>query len=174
MSKAKAKAPAVTVKVPQTFDEARDFVAEIGKKQRVRALLEGDMNEQLAALRAKFEGEALRYGRDIKQLSEGLSIWAAAHRDELTRGGKTKTAVLASGELRWRLTPPAVTLRNVKDVLAALAKAKLGRFIRTKEEVDKEAILKEPEAVKSIAGISVGQHEEFVIVPNETKLEEIA
>lgn len=174
MAKAKAKTSAPTVPVPQSLDEARDFILEIGKQQRVRALIATDMNNQLEDLRSRFEREAATRSTHIKQLTEGVAIWAAANRKELTKDGKTKTAVLATGELRWRMTPPAVSLKSVKDVLAALAKAKLSRFIRTKQEVDKEAILKEPDAIKNIAGITIGQREEFVIVPNETKLEEIA
>ncbi|HEY1503208.1 MAG TPA: host-nuclease inhibitor Gam family protein [Stellaceae bacterium] len=174
MAKAKAKTAAATVPVPQSMDEARDVILEIGKLQRVRTLLETEMNNQLEELRRPFEHDAHFYSAKIKQLSEGLAIWAAANRALLTKDGKTKTAVLATGELRWRMTPPAVSLKNVKDVLAALAKARLGRFIRTKEEVDKEAVLREPDAVAGIPGIKVGQHEEFVIVPNETKLEEVA
>ncbi|HEY1502946.1 MAG TPA: host-nuclease inhibitor Gam family protein [Stellaceae bacterium] len=170
MARAKTKTAAATVPVPQSFDEARDFILEIGKQQRVRTLLETEMNNQLEDLRRRFERDAGVYSAKIKQLSEGLAIWAAANRAVLTKDGKTKTAVLATGELRWRMTPPAVTIRGVKDVIAALAT----RFIRTKEEVDKEAILKEPDAVKGIPGITITQREEFVIVPNETKLEEVA
>jgi phage host-nuclease inhibitor protein Gam len=57
--------------------------------------------------------------------------------------------------------------------MEALRKAGLERFIRTKEDLNKEAMLADPEAVASIPGISVSQREEFVIVPIETALEEV-
>ena len=56
----------------------------------------------------------------------------------------------------------------------ALKSFGLERFLRTKEEIDKTAILAEPDAVEHIKGISITQREEFVIVPFETKLEEVA
>ena len=49
----------------------------------------------------------------------------------------------------------------------------LKRFIRTKEEINKEAILDEPEVVASVKGISITQKEDFVIVPFETELESV-
>jgi hypothetical protein len=57
----------------------------------------------------------------------------------------------------------------------ALLKAKgLKQYIRTKEEVNKEAILADPESVASCAWIKIEQAEDFVIVPFETELEEVA
>lgn len=168
------KKKAIAVKVPQSRDEASNFVHMIGVHQRERERLEAAMNDRLAKTKANYEETAKPHAEAIVQLMRGLEIWAAANRDALTEGGKTKTARLATGELRWRMTPPAVALKSVKDVLAALVEKGLGRFIRRKDEVNKEAILEEPDAVKEIAGIVIGQHEEFVIVPFETKLEEVA
>jgi phage host-nuclease inhibitor protein Gam len=46
--------------------------------------------------------------------------------------------------------------------------------VRVKEEINKEAILAEPDLAAKIPGISITQGEDFVIVPFETELEEIA
>lgn len=168
------KTKATAVRVPQSRFAAALFVYEIGTHQRERTRLETAMNERLAKLKLQYEEAAKPHADAIVALAKGLEIWAAANRDALTEGGKVKTATLSTGEIRWRMTPPAVSLKNVKDVLAALVEKGLRRFIRSKDEVDKEAILKEPSAVKGIPGISIGQREEFVIVPLETKLEEVA
>lgn len=170
----KVKAPATPVNVPQSRDEASTFIAAIGAHQRTRQRIEALMNDRFAAIKAEFEAQAKIHADAIARLTQGLEVWAAANRAALTDNGKTKTAELATGELRWRMTPPAVSLRNVVAIIAALKKKRLKRFIRVKEEVDKEAIRKEPEAVKAIAGITIDQHEEFVVVPFETKLEEVA
>ena len=46
----------------------------------------------------------------------------------------------------------------------------LQRFLRTKTEVDKTAILAEPDAVRGIAGVSVITGlEDFVVTPLEVK-----
>jgi phage host-nuclease inhibitor protein Gam len=63
-------------------------------------------------------------------------------------------------------------VRGAEAVLDALRRAGLSRFIRTKDEVNKEAILNEPEAVARIPGISISQGEDFVVTPFEAELAE--
>jgi phage host-nuclease inhibitor protein Gam len=167
------KTKATDVRVPQNRDEAAGFVAEIGHCQRARSIIETGMNARIAEIKADSETRARRLAAEIEELSRGLEIWAAANREALTDGGKSKTATLASGEIKWRMTPPAVNLRGVADILKELFAKGLDQFIRTKHEIDKEAILRAPEEVADVPGISIGQHEEFVIVPFETKLEEV-
>jgi phage host-nuclease inhibitor protein Gam len=170
----RVKGPAIAVPVPQSRDAVNAAIASIGELQRSREALETAMNAELAKTKLAFEAEAKSLGEKIASLRQGIEIWCSANRDELTDSGKTKTVVLAAGEVRWRMTPPAVSLKNVAEVVKRLAKGRLRRFLRVKIEIDKEAILKEPDAVKGIEGITIGQHEEFVVVPFETKLEEVA
>jgi phage host-nuclease inhibitor protein Gam len=75
--------------------------------------------------------------------------------------------------VQWRLRPPKVVVKGLEAVLDKLRRMGLERFIRTKEEINKEAILAEPDAVKRVAGISIEQGEDFVIKPFETQLEEV-
>ena len=74
----------------------------------------------------------------------------------------------------WRLRPPSVAVRGVEAVLDQLRRLGLKRFIRQKEEVNKEAILNEPEAVSHVPGISISQGEDFVVTPFEAELAEVA
>lgn len=170
----KVKAPASPVLIAQSREEAARMIEKIGRHQRERERLETDMNEALARIKAHYERLARPHGEAIANLGKGVQGWCEANRLALTQGGKVKTAQLATGEVRWRMTPPAVRLRGVEEILAALKEKKLDRFIRTSEEVNKQAILDDQQAVAEIAGITIGQHEEFVIVPFETKLEEVA
>lgn len=160
--------------VPRTKDEAVEAIAEIGRRQRERTRIETAMNDELAAIRQQWETQAAPHLEAIKALSGGVQLWCEIHRDDLTQNGKVKFARLASGEVNWRLRPPSVAIRSVEVVIGFLKQARLDRFIRIKEEVNKEAILCEPEAVQHIKGITITQREDFVIKPFETELEEIA
>lgn len=160
--------------VPQTRDQVVEAIAEIGRRQRERSRIQAAMNDELAALKQRYEQEAAPHASVITDLASGVQTWCEAHRDELTQAGKTKTANLASGEIRWRVRPPSVAVRSLETVLQALRDLRLSRFIRVKEELNKEAVLAEPEAVKHVKGITVTQKEDFVIVPFETELEEVA
>jgi phage host-nuclease inhibitor protein Gam len=167
------KQPAATFPVPQDKDAVVEAIAAIGRHQRERERIQAAMNDALAEVRQGFETQAAPHAEAIKGLSAGVQTWCEAHRDRLTQEGKVKTARLASGEVRWRTRPPSVSVRAVDTVLEALKRLHLTRFIRTKEEVNKEAILTEPEAVSHIKGITINQKEDFVIVPFETELEEV-
>lgn len=171
---ARIKQDAVAFPVPQTKEEAIEAIAEIGRRQRERTRIETAMNDDLAKVREAWERQAAPHLDAIKALSGGVHLWCEAHRDGLTNGNKVKFARLASGEVKWRLRPPSVTVRAVDNVIAYLKQAGLDRFLRVKEEVNKEAILTEPEAVEHIKGITISQKEDFVIIPFETALEEIA
>ena len=171
---AKLKTPAATVEIPQTRDDVAEAIAAIGRAQRECARIEATMGDEIAAVRKRFEAQAEPHKSKITALQEGVQTWCEAHRDALTNGGKVKTAVFTTGEVRWRLPPASVALRKIEEVLKALKRKNLGRFIRTKEEVNKEAILLEPAAISGIPGISIVQAEEFVIVPHEAELAEVA
>jgi len=160
--------------VPQNRDEAVAAIARIGHHQRERERLKHDMDDQITRIREQYDALIQHHAEEIKALSEGVQTWAEANRAELTQGGRIKSANLMTGEIRWRMTPPSCRLVRVKEALEELKQRMLDRFIRQKEEVNKEAILADPEAVADCRWIEITQHEDFVIVPFETNLEEVA
>lgn len=167
------KAPAAGF-VPQSVEEVTAAIAQIGQAQRARARIEAAMNDALAGIKEAHELQAKPYAELIAEFTRGVQLYCEAHRDELTRGGKTKTVNLASGEVKWRMRPPSVSVRGVDLVIELLRKMGLGRFLREKVEVNKEAILAEPDAVRGVPGISIRQGEDFVVLPYESQLEEVA
>jgi phage host-nuclease inhibitor protein Gam len=163
------KTEAATV-VAQNREEVDAFIQQIGEAQRRRDELQTAMNDELARVKEHFEAQAAPHAAVIRELGEGVRVWCEAHRVELTRDGKVKTAKLAAGEISWRTRPPKVTVRGEEIVIAALKRLGLGRFVRTKDEVNKTAILQEPADVR---GISISKGEDFVIKPFATELEEV-
>jgi phage host-nuclease inhibitor protein Gam len=162
------KAPQIPA--PATLAEAEGLLAEIGSDQRQVEALETRMNEQLARIKAEFEASAAPINEAIEARFASLQAWAEAHKQTLLDRSR-KTAKIATGELGWRTSPPAVRITGVPAVLEALKQLRLKRFIRVKEEVDKEAIRKDPDAVKNVKGISITQQEEFWIKPFASEIE---
>ena len=159
------------VAVPKSLNEAAQFLAEIGQEQRATDKIRSGLNAKVDELKAKAMVEDEHHQEKISQLVEGLFAFAEAHRDELTDHGKSKTVEVPTGTFGWRMTPPAVSLRDVEAILESLKSLKLKRFIRTKEEIDKEAMLKEPDVAKTVKGVSISQREEFVAKPAELEVE---
>lgn len=169
--KVKQQAPAYPV--PQDADDVARAILDIGEHQRVIARLEAEANDRLAQLKAEYELQAAPYREQIKELAAGVQTYCDARREELT-GGKVKFAKFASGEVNWRTNPPkVVTKRGIGiDTIIELLKARgLQRLIRTKEELAKDLILAEPEAVAGMRELSIEQSETFCITPFETKLD---
>ncbi len=165
------KVKRVVLPVPASLEEVVDYVHKIGGHQRAITLVQAKTNEKIEAIKAQATTDCTSHQDEIEALFEGVYVFAQSHRDELTEGGKKKTVNLPTGDLYWRMTPPAVSIKDIKAVLAWLREMKLGRFIRTKEEPDKEAMLKEPEVAKGVKGITITQHEKFAVKPSETNIE---
>ena len=128
------------------------------------------MNDAIVKLKEAPESAAAPRAEEIAALTEGLRTWCEANRAALTDGGKRKSADLGTGRIEWRRSPPKVMLRGVEAVIAAIKK--LGQpFIRTIEEVDKEAMLGDPAKARLVPGVSVGSEGEFFAVePFEAEL----
>ncbi|MCJ8142936.1 host-nuclease inhibitor Gam family protein [Ancylobacter sp. A5.8] len=165
----KAKTLAVNLPVPQCTEDATTAIADIGGLNREIGRLSADANDQIADINRALADKVLPLQERVTALTEGLKVWAEANRAALTNGGKVKTANLVTGILSWRNLPPKVGLRKVEDVIAAITRMGLGKkFLRTKQEVDKEAMLKDPEKARTVPGVTVGSAgEEFIVEPFE-------
>lgn len=171
-SKTRIKTEAAAVAF-QNREEVNEAIACIGAAQRERDRISTAMNDELAAVRARHEQEAAPHAAVIETMKHGIHIWAEANRGELTKDGKTKTVKMAAGEVSWRTRPPKVRITGEGIVAEALKRLGLERFLRTKVEIDKNAILADPDAVAGVKGIALSQGEDFVIKPFETEIEEV-
>ena len=107
----------------------------------------------------------------MSDLVEGIQTFAEANRAALTDGNKVKFANLVTGEVAWRQRPPSVGIRGADTVIETLKRLGLGRFVRTKEEINKDAILNEPKAVSGVAGITLNTGiEDFIVTPFEQEV----
>lgn len=155
----------------QTREEVEVAIKEVGDLQRELQRTATLQNDELAAITEKFAPQLQAIQEQIKPMQEAVQAWCESHRDELTNNGKTKTGSFNTGEVQWRQKPPSVVVRKIDDVLEAFEKFGLTRFIRFKQEVNKEAILNEPDEVKNIAGITIKSgSEDFVIKPFEQEV----
>lgn len=171
----KLKTPASPFPVPQNTEDANQFIFALGEAQRERLRIEAEMNDRLSDIKAAFEVQAAPYRAAIENLARGLQVYAEGHRDALTKDGRVKFHRFAAGEIQWRARPPKVTIRGIDTVIAALKCLGLTRFLRVKEEVNKEAMLAEPDVATTIAGVTIGSAgEDFIVKPFETELEEVA
>lgn len=167
-AKVKRIKSAAAVYVPQTKEDVTCDIRKIGDLQREMIRLETQMNDQIGAITQQYAPQLDEIRKDLDLLQKGVQAWCEANRAELTNNGKSKSANLVTGEVQWRNRPPSVGIRGMDSVIETLLRLGLDRFIRRKEEINKEAILNEPAAVSGVAGITVKTGiEDFAIIPFE-------
>lgn len=171
---ARAKTPALVQSfVPQNRDEAMRQLERIGNLQRELQRREADLGDALARIKGASEAASAPIHDSVKQLTAGLQAWCDANRATLTDNGRVKHADLGTGVVRWQLVRAKVRgiPKDTEAFLARLRELGLLQFIRTKEEVNKEAMLDAPEVAETITGIKVkGEGEEFVAEPFQAEL----
>lgn len=139
----------------QTQDEVALAIKEIGDLEREQVRLSTLQADEKAAIDEKYTAKLTALKDKVKPLQKAVQAYCESRRDELTNGGKQKTAYFNTGEVQWRAKPPAVVAKGIDMILENLRNLGLFKFIRTKEELNKEAMLAEPEVARSIAGITI-------------------
>lgn len=160
--------------VPQSKNDCAEFIRQLGDLQREFERERAAMNDQIAAVTQNHQPVLAALTERMLALQEGVQAWSEAHRVELCGEDDKlgKTANLVTGEVSWRLRPPSVSIRGADTVLDTLLRMGLGRFVRVKNEPNKEAMLNEPEAVRGIAGITIVTGvEDFIVTPFEAQAE---
>lgn len=154
-------------RVPQSIEEVDRDVLEVGQLELKLDEIDSELKAEVARLKDEAAKERKPHEDRREELVDGVTAYAESHRDELTDDGKTKTVKLpGGGELKWRLTPPALIVKSKPaTVIRNLKRLGLRQFIRTKEEINKEALVERPDVVLRVPGISVTQREELTIKP---------
>jgi phage host-nuclease inhibitor protein Gam len=130
-------------------------------------------DDEIAAITKRYQPKLEVFQERIDTLAQGVQTYCEANRNSLTNDGKVKSANFVTGEVNWRIRPPSIAIRGADSVIKTLERMGLSRFVRTKKEPNKEAMLNEADAVRGIAGISVVKGvEDFVITPFEANAEE--
>lgn len=156
------------IAVPQSHDDCAADINSIGRLSREITVAQAAMNDEIAGITDRYTAVFTPLQEEVKSLTAGVQSYCEANRDELTLNGKTKSGQFVTGTVMWRQKPPSVAVRGVEAVIEALKQFGLARFVRTKEELNKEAILNEPTAISGIAGLSIKKGvEDFVIEPFE-------
>lgn len=168
MVKAKAMA-AVAVRVPQSREEATAMLADYGKVMRGIERLETDLNQALADTKQGFVEKSQPLEAQANDLFKGLQLYCDAHRVELTGNDKSKTVDLGTGKVSWRHNPAKVSLRGkAEDIIARIkdAGAEFAGFLRETVEIDKVAMLRNPNLAKKIDGVKIASAgETFTVEP---------
>ncbi len=147
---------------------ANELLFDLGQLQRLRAKTQADLDTELAKIRERAAPALATIDGELQRKTNLLHAFCESNRSQLLKGD-SRTVTLQAGEIAWRLNPPKVVIRDTKKAVAALIAAGLKRFTRAKPEIAKDAILKEPDAVRGIKGIKVEQGETWYATPTDAE-----
>lgn len=159
---------------PTSRDEADRLLGEIGVLQRELDAISAQLTETVAEAKER----ASRLGRpiadDIDRRFKALCLWAETERDQLLEGGR-KSVTLSQGVIGWRWGMPMVRIRRdaEDEIVELLSQRGLHHLIRTRQEIDKEAVLRQPELVADVDGLTVEQVETFFAQPLDLAAEQV-
>lgn len=157
MVKKKAMA-ARAVSVPQNREEATAMLAQYGDLLRQIEHIEVDLNQALADAKKDAVERAAPLRDEAEQLFKGLQTFCDANRVALTNNGAAKTVDFGTGKVSWRWNPAKVSLRGkVEEIISRIKAAgdQYHDFLRVTFEVDKVAMLRDPNRAMRIEGVKV-------------------
>lgn len=149
--------------VPISLVEANTLLCELGKTQDTMNAIERMLRADIVNLKkvAIEKLQPLITERDVAV--NALFTFAQPRKTELTKD--LRTVGVSSGTFGWRMTTPRVELAySDEDAIVMLKGEGRSKFVRTKEEVDRVALLEKKPVVE---GISYVQNDEFFVVPNQ-------
>jgi phage host-nuclease inhibitor protein Gam len=171
------KAKIVTPARPaiQTREELEAAAGQVAALLIERDETAAEMNAALQQVREHFEPRLARLDADVAPLLADVKGWAEEHR--LTAFGEKRSLDLLHATIGFRTGNPRLGLRRgVKwnMVLDMLKTVLGGAYVRSKEEVDREGLLRDREALGAgklaRLGVEVVQDEAFFLEPKREDL----
>lgn len=147
----------------QNKAEVMENIAKIGEKQRELTRLETEISDIIAQATNERKNKIDLLQLEIESLQMSVQIWCEANREKLLKNG-VKTANLITGEVSWRAGKKCVVGSATPELIDRLERFGLHRFIRIKKELDKTAILKEPNAITDIEGIKIQVSDDEIVI----------
>jgi len=155
-----------TLAIPQTIEQANDFLRRYGHEQREAERIRSGLKEETERLKAAAVPQANAHDTLAEELKKGLQVFADVNRAALTESEKLKTVEVPAGKFGWRKLPASIVIEDEEAVLARVKAQELLQFVRVTETLSKQAMLKEPDLALSLEGVTICQDEErFFVEP---------
>lgn len=139
--------------------------------KKIEAMIEKQVNK----IRAKYQPEITKLQELEKEALHKLEAYVLENRSEFD---KKRSRDLTHGIIGLRVSTPSVKIARglASKIVGILEESQLGQFIRTKKELDKEAVLRSREDQSTVErltklGVTIEQKEAFYFQPKEELIE---
>ncbi len=142
------------ITAPSSKAEVAEAIRQLGAARRAFDTERAAMNDEISTITKRYQPKLEDLEQRAQALEEAISTWCTSHRTELCGDG-SKTATFVSGSVSWRARPASVRITDADNVIDTLRRLGLDHMIRTKTEINKQAILANQDAVKGIKGVEI-------------------
>lgn len=164
-----------------SFEDADDLLLELGNITAKLAEEEADMNRIEQEARGRFKKRTENALLRKAQIEKIIEQFCIVNKHEFEKQRKKE---LTHGTIGFQTNPSKVVFLNRKynenTVIDLLKKLRLGKFVRVKEQIDKESIIatylgKEIDDPKlASVGLRIDQGETFICEPKWEEIEKVA
>lgn len=155
------------VAIPSNSLEATNWISRFRDAKRAIEQKTLVANRRIARIQADLALETASFQGELEELGQGLHLYATAHRPVLTDGGRMQSAEFGTGRLGWKTGPPRTEIRQSEKVVKFLEDHDFEDFLRIKKEINREAMLADPERAETVPGVTIVQDEFFYIKPDD-------
>lgn len=156
-----------------SWEDVNDALRQIAEAQIALGEIQSDMQKQILGAQKVAEEQSKPLNDNVAKLEREIKSFVTDHRDEM---GKTKSVVLTSGEVGFRLST-SVSLPRAKEkleeIIRRLKSRQMTDCIVVEEKVSKEALKKYGEDTVNAVGATWKQSDVFGYEVNIAKLEQI-
>lgn len=166
-------------------DQIESLVSDIASLKNNQRIITAKMDDEIQSARDRHESGLAAIADDLKQKTAIVQAWAESNPAEF---GKRKSIEFGSGIIGFRTGTPKLKLLlkwKWDMVLQALKAAAWGReYVRTKEEIDKESLIRDAQHPDPLItdrlitepdlrriGVQIVQDETFYVEPKLTEVE---
>jgi phage host-nuclease inhibitor protein Gam len=162
----------IALKPITTRAQAEQVMADLATAENHKRRIIAERDDEVLCLNDRYATNINECESAVEEATLRLKDWAEVHPEEFPKGRKSLD--LAAGIIGFRTGTPKLKLLskawNWEKVLAA-ALSTFPNFIRSKPELDKEALIAQRDEIADLLpliGVKVDQDESFYIEPNLT------
>lgn len=156
-----------------SYDDVNECLLELGKAESIVARKEAEMNTQIQKIKEKYDKETEEQRLLAADLEKKIESFCNANKGDFT---KQRSNMMTHGVVGFRNNPPKVVQLSkkwsVKSSLEFLKKLFNAKYVRSKDEMNKDQILADyaagivTDSSLAAAGIRIENDETFFIEIN--------
>ena len=160
------------MKHPTLRNEAdlQEAIRLVGEIRRDYEITKAECDDQIARTQAAYAPMLNEFLNNEQEIISQITKYCNANYDTLFKG-KGKTLKLITGEISRRVKPNSIVVNDLDLALAKIKELGFTDFIRVKEDLNKNALLDNPDFIELIEGLELQKGiENLIIKPYATKV----